>query len=80
MHTSSSLHAELKTILFGLHTVSNEDLRIQIVDSDPKLAVDEIKKGSISSFKWLNVILDIDYYNALYDVQISNDTRLKFTI
>lgn len=63
--TFSLLHAKLRAILFGLQNASRENLRSRYVESDSKVAIAEIKKGTTSSFEWLSTILDIDYYSAL---------------
>lgn len=76
-NTYSPPYAELKTILYALQIACRENLRVQHVESDSQATIIEIRIGSDSSFEWLSVVLDIDYYNALCGVEYIILTLLK---
>ncbi|XVF86490.1 hypothetical protein PTKIN_Ptkin18bG0044900 [Pterospermum kingtungense] len=62
------LQAKMMAILFGLQLVHREGLLVHNVESDSLVAISELKKGSSTSSKWLNILLDVDYYGALCGV------------
>lgn len=53
---SCSLHAELRAILFGLNIVKHQGLRVQYLESDSLLAVQQIEKGHDSFSMWSNIV------------------------
>ena len=55
----SPLQAERKAILFGLQVTREMDYRNIILESDCKIAVQEIAKNHKSFCEWTSLVLDI---------------------
>ena len=71
----SSLHAELKAILFGLKEATSIHLPFLIVESDSLLAIREIEKQRDSFYEWEGIILDIIDISREFSSCIFSHTR-----